>query len=115
MSTEKKLNIGSLNHRITITTPGAMTSDGMGGFTSAAATTRDTWCSARKLSQYEILQYGLLVGSASYKFTLLYNPSSEITQQNGLIYDSRNFRIISINNLNEDNTLVEIIANEQTN
>lgn len=109
------MNIGALNRRITVTTPGALTSDGMGGYTSAAVTTRDTWCSAKQLSQYETLQYGLMVGAASYKFNLLYNPSAAITQQNKLIYESRNFRIVAINELNEDKTLIEIIANEQTN
>lgn len=109
------MNIGALNKRITVTTPGALTSDGMGGYTSAAVTTRETWCSAKQLSQRETLLYGLMVGSASYKFTLLYNPASDITQQNKLIYESRNFRIISINEVDESDSLIEIIANEQTN
>lgn len=109
------MEIGKLNRRITIVTNGAKTTDGIGGYTYAAATTTDTWCSAKHLNQRENLSYGLEMGTASYKFTFRYEAGKALSQVKKLIYESRNFRIIGVNELDENKTFIEVIANEETN
>ena len=109
------MEIGKLNRRITIVTNGARVADGIGGFTQAAGTTVDTWCSAKHLNQRENLSYGLEMGTASYKFTFRYEAGKALTQVKRLIYESRNFRIIGVNELDENKSFIQVIANEETN
>lgn len=108
------MKIGQLNKRITIVTPGTLTSDGFGGFTSGANTEADVWCSAERLNQRESLSYGLEVGAASYKFTFIWLTVT-LTQQKKLKYQGNTYRIISVIDLMDDNKTVEVIANIQTN
>jgi len=107
------MNTGKLNRRITIVTPGVMTPDGIGGFTEGAKTTRVTWCSARQLSMAETLSYGLETSTASYKFGFLYFAVDDITRVKELTYETRTFRIVSIEEVNEDKNLITVIANER--
>jgi len=106
------MNTGKLNRRIAIVTPGTMTPDGIGGFTEGTKTTRSTWCSARQLSMAETLSYGLETSTASYKFGFLYFSVDDITRVKELTYESRTFRIVSIEEVNEDKNLITVIANE---
>lgn len=109
------MNVGNLNKRITITVRGALTPDTIGGYTKAADTESLVWCGARQLSHRETLLYGLQVGEASYEFTFRYETVKNISQVNGLKYEGRTFRIISINEVDERKEMIKIIANEQTN
>lgn len=107
------MNTGKLNKRITIVTPGAMTPDGIGGFTEGAKTTRFTWCSARQLSMGETLNHGLELTTAAYIFGFIYFAADDITNIKELIYKGRNFRIVSIRELNEEKKEITVIANER--
>ena len=107
------MNTGRLNRRITIVTPGAMVSDGIGGFTEGAKTTRVTWCSARQLSMGETLNHGLELTTSAYIFGFLYFAADDITNMKELIYKGRNFRIVSIRELNEEKREITVIANER--
>lgn len=109
------MNTGKLNRRITIVTPGTMTPDGIGGFTESAKTQRTTWCSARQLSMGEALNHGLELTTASYIFGFNYYSADDITTVKELIYENRNFRIVSIRELNEEKREITVIANERLN
>ena len=107
------MNTGKLNRRITIVTPGVMTSDGIGGFTEGVKTTRVTWCSARQLSMGESLSYGLETSTASFRFGFLYFAADDITRVKELTYEGRTFRIVNIEEVNEDKRMIIVIANER--
>jgi SPP1 family predicted phage head-tail adaptor len=109
------MNLGKINKRVTIYTPGTYTADMFGGFTEGAQTTRVVWAGAEQLSQRELLIYGLPVGSDSFKFTFRYETASAMTQQNKINYNGRMYRIISVNNIGEDKKVIEVIGNSQTN
>lgn len=107
------MNTGKLNRRITIVTPGTMTPTTIGGFTQGAQTTRSTWCSARQLSMAETLSYGLETSTAAYQFAFKYFSADDITRVKELQYESRNFRIVSIREMNEEKNEITVIANER--
>lgn len=108
------MNTGKLNRRITIATPGTMTSDGIGGFTEGTKPpTRTTWCSARQLSMSESLSYGLETATALYRFSFLYFAADDITRVKELTYESRTFRIVNIEEVDEAKNMITVIANER--
>lgn len=107
------MNTGKLNRRITIVTPGAMTPDGIGGFTEGAQTTRETWCSAKQLSMAALLSYGLETSTATYIFGFKYYSADDITRVKELIYEGRNFRIAQIKEVDEAKKEIQIIASER--
>jgi len=109
------MNIGKLNRRITYTTFAASTPTSTGGYTKGAETDVDTWCSAKQLSQSESLNNGLQLGQASYEFTFRYEQGTNITQAVKLTYESREFRVISIIEVDEYKRVVKVLANERTN
>lgn len=107
------MNTGKLNRRITIVTPGTMTSDGIGGYTEGAKTTRVTWCSAKQLSMAESLSYGLETATASFRFGFLYFSADDITRVKELTFAGRTFRIVNVENTDESNKQITVIANER--
>jgi len=108
------MEIGKLNRRITVTSYGANTSTATGGYTKGAATDVDTWCHAKPLSQKESLINGLQIGQRAYEFTFRYEKGNEVSQQTDLTYESRNFRVISILEIDEYKRVVKVLANERT-
>ena len=109
------MEIGKLNRRITIHSFGANVADGFGGFTKGTETTAETWCSAKGLSMGESLLNGLLIGQANYEFTFRYEKGNEITQQNKITYEGRDFRIRSVLEQDENKRIVKVLASERTN
>lgn len=107
------MNTGKLNKRITIVTAGTLTPDGIGGFTQGTSTTRNTWCAARQLSMSETLSYGLETATATFSFTFLYFSADDITRVKELTYLNRSFRIDSIENKDEANKTITVIASER--
>lgn len=81
--------------------------------TPEGSNTRDTWCSARQLSMGESLSYGLETSTASFRFSFLYFSADDITRVKELIYQSRNFRIVNIENIDEAKNVITVIANER--
>jgi len=109
------MNIGNLNKRVTLTGQGTLTSDQIGGFTEAAGAAVPVWAGARQLSHRETLLYGLQVGEAAYEFTFLYRTGMTITQQTTITYEGRTFRVVSVNEVDEKQQTIRVIANTQTN
>lgn len=90
-----------------------MTPDGVGGYTEGPPTTRVTWCSAKQLSMQEVLLYGLETTNASYRFRFQYYSADDITFKHRLTFESRNFRIASIENVDEEKKVITVIATEK--
>lgn len=106
-------NTGKYNRRITIVTPGTMTPTTLGGFTEGTPTTRQAWCNARQLSMQESLLYGLETANATYRFRFRYYSADDITFKHELIFESRNFRIVSVENVDEEKKEITVIATEK--
>lgn len=106
------MNTGKLNKRITIVTPGTLTATTTGGFTEGAVTSVTTWCEAEQLSMTEQLRNGLETASASYRFTFRFQ-SADMTRVKELTYQTRNFRVVNIENVDEESRTMTVIANEQ--
>ena len=109
------MEIGKLNRRITVTTYSANTPNEYGGFELGTGTSVDTWCHAKPLSQSEQLLNGLQLGQRVYEFTFRYEKGNTITQRTGLTYENREFRVISILEIDENKRVVKVLANERTN
>ena len=109
------MNIGKLNRRISITSYGANVATATGGYTKGAATTVETWCSAKPLSQKESLLNGLQVGQRNYEFVFRYEKGITVNQETKLTYENRSFKVVSILELNESKREVRVLANERTN
>ena len=91
-----------------------MTDDGIGGFIQGTPPApRTTWCSARQLSMAESLSYGLETATASFRFSFLYFAADDITRVKELTYEGRTFRIVNIEEVNEDKRIITVIANER--
>lgn len=106
-------NTGKYNRRITIVAPGTMTETSLGGFTEGATTSSTTWCAAKKLSMQESLLYGLETNTANYRFKFQYYSAININKNYSLIFEGKNFRIISIDNIDEEKNEIVLIANER--
>lgn len=109
------MNIGSLNRRITVTNYGTPTVTDIGGAVKGAATSFETWCNAKPLSQSEQIRNGLQLGESTYKFTFRYEKGNEVTQATDLTFDSVKFRVASILDINEAYRVVEVLAAKRTN
>jgi head-tail adaptor len=107
------MKTGALNRRITLTAPGASTPTEIGGVTTAAGTSTVVWCKAKQLSANHALMYGLDLATASYQFTFRYETVKNVTNQYTLTYENRTFRIVRIEEVDEEKTEIRIIANER--
>lgn len=94
-------------------TAGTLTPTAIGGFTEGAKSSRLTWCSARQLSMSETLSYGLETATATYQFSFLYYSADDLTRIKEVIYESRNFRVLQVKEVNEEKKEVQIIAAER--
>lgn len=90
-----------------------MTPDGIGGFVEGVKTTRVIWCSAKQLSMAESLSYGLETATSSYRFSFMYFAADDITRVKELTYSGRTFRIVNVENVDEANKQITVIANER--
>jgi len=109
------MEIGKLNRRITYTVFASNTPTATGGYTKGDGTDTETWCGAKALSQSESLVNGLQLGQSAYEFTFRYEQGTNITQEVGLTYESRAFKVISILEIDENKRVVKVLANERTN
>lgn len=80
--------------------------------TESWATNRYIWCKIKPLSGYEKVQAAAIDADISHKITARYD--SNLSTKDRLLFDSRVFEILSIININEANTELEIMAAEDT-
>lgn len=107
------MNIGKLNRRITISTYGANTVTATGGYTRGAETQTETWCAAKPLNGKELLLNGLQLGERAYEFTFRYEQGVNVSQLGKLTYESREFRVIQVLEIDEYKRVVKVTAQER--
>lgn len=108
------MNTGKLNRRISYTTSGTFIDDGFGGKTqSVAGTSITTWCSVRQMSMRELISYGLPVDFRTFEFGFIYERGANLTRGMKLTYESKEFRIVQILEVNEVKREIKVIANTQ--
>lgn len=108
------MNTGKLNRRITYTPTGTYIDTPLGGKTlSAAGTPVETWCSARQLSMRELISYGLPVDFKTFEFAFIYERGANITNGMKLTYESKDFRVVQVSEVNEAKREIRVIATNQ--
>lgn len=108
------MNYGSNNRQITVNYPGALTDDGMGGFTEGAGTTATKWARVKQLSMSQKLQYGIEVSYSAYEFGFNYLSVTDVTDNCTITYDGKEFTIKDIADLKESHRETVIIGMVQT-
>lgn len=106
---------GKINRKVTISTPGALSDDGLGGFTEASATTRDVWASVNKLSMKDILNYNLETSVIAYQFIFQYHTGKNLTINDSLIFNGETYGILSVIDPGEAHEQINVIASGRTN
>jgi SPP1 family predicted phage head-tail adaptor len=101
--------VGKMRHRINIQTI-ARVADGMGGNAHSFSTTVSVWGSVEPMVGNERVEGGQIESRQRYKFTLRYN--SNLTVDDRLNYDSKNFRILSIQKKYDIDKYQTVIAEE---
>lgn len=101
--------IGKMRHRVNIQTL-SRTTDNMGGYSHSFATTVTVWGRVEPQMGNERVEGGQVEASQRYKFTLRYN--SNLTTDDRLNYDSRDFRILSILKKDEIDKYQIVLAEE---
>ena len=98
-----------MRHRINIQTI-TRVADSLGGNASSYSTTVQVWGMVEPLVGNERVEGGQIESRQRYKFTLRYN--SNLTVDDRLNYDSKNFRILSIQKKFEIDKYQVVIAEE---
>ena len=101
--------VGKMRHRINIQTI-TRVADSLGGNASSYSTTVAVWGMVEPLVGNERVEGGQIEPRQRYKFTLRYN--SNLTVDDRLNYDSKNFRILSIQKKFEIDKYQVVIAEE---
>lgn len=104
------MNIGDLNRRITYFKAGVSTPDGLGGYTVTEGEEVETWCNAMPLDMAETLRYGLVDGSAPFKFTFYYHQGKNLQQGSKMIYEGVEMRVKSVIEIDEAKDSVVVLA-----
>lgn len=112
------MNIGKMNKRVILKLID-LTPDSIGGNTSSEVIVGEIWARLQSISSSEQLNYGLALGSRSYKMTTRFNIDVHITQQYLIEFtdsfnDVRKFRIVSVINPDENDKTFELIISERT-
>ena len=101
--------IGKMRHRINIQTI-ARVADSMGGNSHSYSTTVQVWGMVEPLVGAESVEGGQIEAKQRYRITLRYN--SNLTVDDRLNYDSKDFRIISIQKKFDIDKYQVVIAEE---
>lgn len=101
--------VGEMSKRITIQAI-SQASDGQGGFADSWATYLQSWAKMEQLSQREAYYAQQMESPAQYRFTMRYRAG--ITTKHRILYGSRTFNITRVNNINEEDALIELLATE---
>ena len=103
------MSLGKMRHRVNIQTL-SRSNDGLGGNTISYSTTVEVWGMVEPLVGNERVEGGQIENRQRYKFTLRHN--SNLTTDDRLNYDSKDFRILSIQKKFDIDKYQEVIAEE---
>ena len=101
--------IGKMRHRVNIQTL-ARVADSMGGNSHSYSTTVQVWGMVEPLVGSESVEGGQIEAKQRYRITLRYN--SNLSVDDRLNYDSKDFRIISIQKKFDIDKYQVVIAEE---
>ena len=107
--------IGRMNKKIIIKTVDTA-SDGFGGNTEDGTftTIATVWAKVKPLTGFRALQFGQIVGNKPYEIEFNYQKSNfTVNEQNVLEFESKNFAVHSVIEINEDRKIIKILAYEQ--
>lgn len=108
------MNTGNLNRRISYTPFGTYTDTPLGGkVLSVAGASVETWCSARQLSMREQISYGLPVDFKTFEFGFIYERGANISNGMMLTYESKQYRVVTVLEVNEMKREIRVIATNQ--
>ena len=101
--------LGKMRHRVNIQTI-SRSADALGGNAHSYSTTIAVWGMVEPLVGNERVEGGQIENRQRYKFTLRHN--SNLTTDDRLNYDSKDFRILSIQKKFDIDKYQEVIAEE---
>lgn len=101
---------GEMNRRVTITTAGRPTSDGMGGFVPGEPTELETWAKVEPLEGDEQLQAMQIGMKRPHRFTMRYR--TDLTAAQDLVYGGRSFDVKSVTDPGESRQYLVVLADE---
>ncbi len=101
------MNIGQLNHRLSIEQP-VLAPDGGGGFTVAWQEVAEIYAAISELAGGELLQNGMITPSAPCRITILHR--SDMREDMRLTGNGRIYEIVSLRDPDGKNTYLEVIA-----
>jgi len=89
----------------------SLSGDGMGGSFPTWVKVKDVWCDIMPLSGRELLEFGAVASNVSHRIIMRYR--SNLTTDNRIVWDSRQFNIKSALNLDEEQKIIELLAMEE--
>lgn len=108
----KKKNIGRFRRRIRVEKQ-AFVSDGMGGQTVTWSEDFKVWAQIEPISGRQKLDLDAISSTVSH--VIRFRCEEDVTNENRIIYNGREFNIQYVVNVDEDSTFYEIGANEGSN
>jgi len=105
----RKLFTMSLRHKVSLEQK-SQVSDGAGGFETSWESVASLWAGIDKLRSSERFAGGQVTADATHKFTLRYH--SGIRTDMRFNWNGRLFNIRVINDIDEKNRILEVIAEE---
>lgn len=105
----KKGFTSSLRHKIIVEKP-VLASDGAGGYTKTWETVAVLWAAIIRRAGKEDVLGGKITAQKSYIFRMRY--TDVVTSDMRINYDGRPFNIRSLNNVEEQDAMLEILAEE---
>lgn len=104
------MKIAELRHQIIIQEK-IQTPDGMGGFTETLNTVHETWAAIWPVSAKETRENMRVEANVSHNIRIRYR--SGITYAMIVVFGTRTFEIKGIVNIDERNTWLDMVCNEQ--
>lgn len=103
------MNIGELRHRVNLQSSSASQND-YGEQTESWTTYTTVWAAIKTLSGRELEHAQQISAEATHRVTARYNSS--VTEENRVIFGSRTFEVVSINNPEERNEYLILLCKE---
>jgi SPP1 family predicted phage head-tail adaptor len=110
--TNKELKAGDLRERIQFLNPNLF-GDGYGGFYTTASVTYICWAKVTNLSGARQNSEDQMVIKNQWEILIRRNELATVTKSMHIIYNQRTFVISEINDVQEYNRMIKIIATER--
>ena len=112
MRTNNEIKAGDLRERIQFLNPNLF-GDGYGGFYTTASVTYTCWAKVTNLSGTRQNSEDQMVIKNKWEILIRRNELALVTKSMHILYDQRTFVISEINNVEEYDRMIKIIATER--